>query len=224
MQSPADSQTFNRYTYVSNNPVNRVDPSGHSWLKKAWNSFKKNTIVGGFFQAVETGDWKAFGRQVAILAISAFASVIVPGAGAAFASNFFVNVGLHILRGAAIGAVVGGISSEIMGGSFAQGAALGAIGGAIGGAVQGVTSSEQYGNWKAGRGWKNNKRAFQKSKFVSNVSEGLVPSQGVLDDQLKMLEVQGLDSTNVLSGRVYYDPDLPFNTLDLIIKVDRSNV
>ena len=27
--------TLNRYTYTSNNPVNRIDPSGHSWLGDA---------------------------------------------------------------------------------------------------------------------------------------------------------------------------------------------
>ena len=31
----SNPQTLNRYTYTSNNPVNRIDPSGHSWGKIA---------------------------------------------------------------------------------------------------------------------------------------------------------------------------------------------
>ena len=34
VQAPADPQTLNRYSYVSNNPVRFVDPSGYGWFKK----------------------------------------------------------------------------------------------------------------------------------------------------------------------------------------------
>ena len=34
IQNPDNPQTLNRYSYTSNNPVNRVDPDGHSWWKK----------------------------------------------------------------------------------------------------------------------------------------------------------------------------------------------
>ena len=32
IQNPYDSQAYNRYSYVRNNPLKYVDPSGHSWL------------------------------------------------------------------------------------------------------------------------------------------------------------------------------------------------
>ena len=43
VQSPRNPQTLNRYSYTSNNPVNRIDPDGHSWWKKL---FKQ---IGDFF-------------------------------------------------------------------------------------------------------------------------------------------------------------------------------
>lgn len=45
---PIDPQTFNRYTYTGNNPINRTDPSGLNWCKNA-----------------ETGDIRYAGRGVA---------------------------------------------------------------------------------------------------------------------------------------------------------------
>ncbi len=55
VQAPYDPQSLNRYTYVRNNPINLVDPSGHSWLskslkgterylKRSWN-YNRDSIV-----------------------------------------------------------------------------------------------------------------------------------------------------------------------------------
>jgi len=35
-----DTQAFNRYSYVKNNPLKYTDPSGHSWLSKKWKKVK----------------------------------------------------------------------------------------------------------------------------------------------------------------------------------------
>ena len=43
VQAPSNPQTLNRYTYCNNNPVNLVDPTGHSWFS---NLFKD---IGKFF-------------------------------------------------------------------------------------------------------------------------------------------------------------------------------
>ncbi|MBD3792377.1 MAG: hypothetical protein IE918_09615 [Campylobacterales bacterium] len=34
IQAPHDSQSYNRYSYVRNNPLMYTDPSGHSWFSK----------------------------------------------------------------------------------------------------------------------------------------------------------------------------------------------
>lgn len=41
IQAPTDSQSYNRYAYVRNNPLSLTDSSGYSWLSKTWKKVKK---------------------------------------------------------------------------------------------------------------------------------------------------------------------------------------
>ena len=50
VQAPADPQTLNRYSYVRNNPVVFIDPSGHSF----WKSFKRVYLALVTFGMSET--------------------------------------------------------------------------------------------------------------------------------------------------------------------------
>jgi RHS repeat-associated protein len=128
VQVPEYSQNFNRYSYVMNNPLNLTDPSGFSWLSKAFskigNWIKKNwrTIVvivvvavltltpgGQAFIGPVVGSLTAAGLS-AKAATGAVVGSIAGGLGAALAGG---DLG-DILRGAIVGGIQGGISGSIL--------------------------------------------------------------------------------------------------------------
>jgi len=170
VQSPYDPQSLNRYSYCRNNPINYVDPTGHSW-KSFWKKFGGTvlSIVGvvlapftaglslwavSIYSGIQAAQAGQFGAWAAGFAISMALGGILPVGDFA---NPLMQVGMGALRGAAIGAVSGGIASVIGGGSFGAGALQGAIGGAEGGAISGFYSTQQFQNWKAGNGFVSNR-------------------------------------------------------------------
>ncbi len=44
IQSGTDLQAYNRYSYVRNNPLSLVDPSGYSWLSKQYKKLRKSAV------------------------------------------------------------------------------------------------------------------------------------------------------------------------------------
>ena len=115
--SATDLQAYNRYSYVRNNPLKYVDPTGHFW-----GFFRK--ILGAFIGAL----------IAVIVTIATLGALGVPGVtvGAMIANASFAEM---ILAGAAGGLVGGAIGGGISGGI--RGALLGALFGAIGGAASG---------------------------------------------------------------------------------------
>lgn len=116
VQSPLMSQSLNRYSYVMNNPLSLVDPSGYSWLSKAFKSignfFKKywREIVAVVVTVVSMGTLgPAIGGFWGAVASGAMAGAIY---GATVTALYGGNLG-DIFRGALTGAVAGGIAAGI---------------------------------------------------------------------------------------------------------------
>jgi RHS repeat-associated protein len=102
---PTDPQAFNRYSYVLNNPINYIDPSGHSTLGKIRDGYKRyrRDILGA-----------------AVVATTIAVAIAVPH---------------PITIGAAIGSTAGYSRAYIVGGDPLKGAIYGAAIGAAMGAM-----------------------------------------------------------------------------------------
>ncbi|MBI2985926.1 MAG: hypothetical protein HYY45_04080 [Deltaproteobacteria bacterium] len=158
---PGDPQSFNRYSYVGNNPVNYIDPSGYK--KKKGGFFRRffGAIVGAIVGIVS---WGLGAPAMLAGAIGgATAGAVNSGInGGNFAANVFGGAFLGgiaggigpplagaygggflgaVASGAVTGAVVGAIGTGIYGGKFGQNVGYGALGGAI-------TAAAFYGGYK----------------------------------------------------------------------------
>ncbi|MBK7727765.1 MAG: hypothetical protein IPJ33_04470 [Gammaproteobacteria bacterium] len=150
IQSPFDTQSYNRYSYLTNNPLNGTDPSGYfsrrdlkeyagvivggallAWNPLGygiWQSAVYGAIAGGAGAAVNGGNVL---QGVAIGAFSAAAFAGFDGAG--FGWGAAGNVGQHALNIGASG-VLGGAITVMQGGRFGHGfASAGVSAAAVGG-------------------------------------------------------------------------------------------
>ncbi|MBI4706342.1 MAG: hypothetical protein HY761_00225 [Candidatus Omnitrophica bacterium] len=137
VQAPYDPQSLNRYSYCRNNPINLVDPTGHSWK-----SF-----------------WKKFGGAIASVVVGIVVGVFTAGIGTAFytsmmgGSAFWGGVLSAATTGALAGAAAGGVGGAFYGQNIGQSMLMGAAFGALSGAVFGGMISKVGGpdwNWKVG--------------------------------------------------------------------------
>ena len=132
IQDPYDTQAYNRYSYVKNNPLKYTDPSGH------------------FFSGVRdwiSDNWKEIVTVVAV----AIVVVVTGGAGAVG----FAGLGWSpIAVGAAAGFTGGFVGTALNGGSFGQSLRNGVIGGIIGGVTAGFAKGiGDLGAWMGSQGY-----------------------------------------------------------------------
>ncbi len=189
---PANPQAFNRYTYVANNPVNLVDPSGH---------------IFGFIAAVFSVI-KAVAVTVSAYVIENLAAIAIGGA---------FNVGIEAVTGNissfwdgvssfGIGAVSSGVGLSVGAkvlnrvgryGKFVQGLAYTVSGAAAGGFTAGFASTvKEGGNFVESIG------AGTKGAVFAAVTAGTVYTAGyavsrVADTVRHASEVKKASGTNV---------------------------
>ena len=135
IQEGENSQNYNRYTYVLNNPLSHTDPSGYSF----WKKFVRALVAIIVAIIIVIVVIYTFGAALSALGAGQFlAGAGIYGTGA----GFTLGVGNAVWMGAALGAVWAGVNAVIQGASFSQtlraalnGAISGAVGAMIGGGL-----------------------------------------------------------------------------------------
>ncbi len=137
IQEPSNSQNFNRYSYVLNNPISYTDPSGY-FFKSIVNFFKGvvNAVIGvvkAVVNAIKSaGRWlQENWTMIVSVAFAVSLNFLLPGLGS-------------ILSGAIAGFINGAFNAAINGGSLSdiiRGAVVGGITGAMTGALHGLPSN-----------------------------------------------------------------------------------
>ena len=200
IQDPHDSQSYNRYSYVRNNPMVFTDPSGHSWFSKLWDK------IGTYVIAVVVAVIAVYTGGLALMSMTG-ASTVAAASGMATISQLAVA--------GAVGGFAAGVSAGLLGGASLgdslqmgmQGAAYGAIGavtaGYIGGiksgiiraSLHGITraaiSKAQGGKWSAGF-W---------SGFASSALAPLASSASTFEGKIAMSAIVGGTASELGGGK-----------------------
>ncbi len=145
IQDPYNTQNYNKYGYVMNNPLMYSDPSGEfvfaifAALPVFWGTVATAAVLGaaigaGMYALMawnnQSWNWGAFGKSIFM---GFFTGAVSSGLGQVFsATGFWATVG----NGALAGAGSGGLTSIINGTNFLEGLVKGGV---IGGAVAGIS-------------------------------------------------------------------------------------
>jgi len=150
IQSPTNSQSLNRYSYVLNNPLSYTDPSGYfsfSRFVKKW--------------------WR--------VAVAAVVSVVTYGAASTWAAGWALASGYSASAAGFIGAAVGGAAAGFVSGAIITGSLQGALSGAFIGAVT-AGIAERFAQYGYGRSTVHG--ITEKLRPSSNTVEHLYGSGG----------------------------------------------
>ena len=134
IQAPTNSQSLNRYSYIINNPLSGVDPSGFSWWMTTGRQ-NVGTIVAVVITvvciiygctALAAAAWQALGAMVTTYALTGSTRAAFRAGAAAFIGSY-VGAKIGNVQGwsdwSAVGqhAVLGGVTSVLQGGKFGHG-------------------------------------------------------------------------------------------------------
>jgi RHS repeat-associated protein len=140
VQAPSDPQTLNRYSYVRNNPLRYVDPSGHLWFLPA--------IFAAIKVIVSTVVSFAIAHPVAFSAIVGGVSNVAGNASQIHSFGSFVSYAAVGAASSAIGAWTGMQTFGPLSGAFGKlfgGMASAGLGGLTGGFVGGAGNALNAG-------------------------------------------------------------------------------
>jgi len=134
VQVPENSQNFNRYSYVLNNPTNLTDPSGFSWVSKVFDK------IGNWFSE----NWRTV---VAIAVVVGLAFVLTPIAGVGWDALGQVSINSGRAQGAIVGAAAGASNTAINGGNSSDILRAAVVGGIQGGITGGLLNGWESTGW-----------------------------------------------------------------------------
>ncbi|MEM9361245.1 MAG: RHS repeat-associated core domain-containing protein [Bacteroidota bacterium] len=197
IQDPYNTQNYNRYGYVLNNPLVVADPNGELF----WFAVGIGALIGGISQAIKPG--ANFGSILGGALIGAAAGGLgfgvgnVVGGGTFFGSNIASTLGFGQgfasgFAGGFTGGFVGGagnawLNGESFGNGLLGGLITGGFGGLTAGFVNGVTSGIRAN--KQGLGFWNGKESY--SDYFRNKADAI--KKGINGLNLRDNQEFGLD-------------------------------
>jgi len=133
LQDPGNLQSYNRYSYVLNNPLMYVDPSGYFSLKKVFKAVAIAAIAYVTYGAVSSA-------MLSSAATTTAGAMGVANTGLAIAT--FETVTLTAAGSALAGAASGFVAGMLAGGGDLKAGFYGAVGGALTGGISGFYGSQ----------------------------------------------------------------------------------
>ncbi|MFY1045060.1 FG-GAP-like repeat-containing protein [Chryseobacterium sp. GP-SGM7] len=170
IQDPTNTQSYNKYGYVINNPLMYNDPSGEIWAAGFFLSYIVPVIYGAIIGGVigagiytikslitKNWTWSGFGKSILI---GAATGAVSGGLSATYTATGFQGA---VVMGSINGGVVGGVDALLNGKNFATGFYKGGLMGAAMGAISYVVS---------------NFVSYYKSKTPDKITSSELESQG----------------------------------------------